>query len=208
MRLLTAVLASLMFLAGAAHAATPTAGDQYRVLPEPQPATEKSGKVEVIEFFSYACPHCFDFHPLLTKWESRHADDHVLVRVPVKFGRASWALLAKAYYVAETLGVLDKTHDALYDALHVQGRRLDSKARLVDFFAEQGVDRQDAADAFDSFAVDMKMRRAAKLVKDYGVRSTPSMAVDGRYIVDPSTAGGQKQMLDVVDYLIDKVQKQ
>lgn len=199
----TLVLAVLLIVSTVAAAASPQAGKDYRVLQSSQPSGG-ADPVEVREFFSYACPHCFDFSPKVHDWEEQAGEDVKLVKVPVTFNRESWALLAKAYYVGEVLGVLDSTHTALFEAIHVQGRRFDDAEALADFFASQGVDRQKALDAFDSFAVDAKMRGAERLVKDYRISSTPSMAVAGQYVVDVRSAGGQDGMLNVVDYLVQR----
>lgn len=203
MRRLLPLLLTALFLAGTAAAAEPRAGQQYRLV-EPPMATAGGEKIEVTEFFSYGCPHCFNFRPMLHDWVAQAGEGVQLVRVPVTFGHEAWELLARAYYVAEVLGVLDKTHAALFDAIHVQGRSFASAEEVADFYASLGVDREKALAAFDSFAVDSMMRRGQRLVRDYRVAGTPSMAVDGRYFVDVRGAGGQQGMLSVVDYLVER----
>ncbi|WP_435102699.1 thiol:disulfide interchange protein DsbA/DsbL [Arhodomonas sp. AD133] len=201
----TAALLAMVFSLGAV-AAEPQAGNEYRVLSEPQPV-DAEGAVQVREFFSYGCPHCFDFNPLLQDWQSSMSESVSVEHVPVTFGRDSWALLAKAYYVADALGVLDKTHDPLFAAIHEDGRRFESPEAIAEFYAEQGVDEEEALKAFDSFAVTMKMRRAERLVRDYGVRATPTLAVAGKYVIGVREAGGQSGMLEVAGYLVDKEQQ-
>lgn len=204
MRRLPSLLLIALLLAGTTVAAQPEPGQQYRLV-EPPMATGAGEKIEVTEFFSYGCPHCFRFRPMLHDWVAEADEDVRLVRVPVTFGRESWALLARAYYVAEVLGVLDKTHAALFDAIHVSGRQFTSAEQIADFYASVGVDRDKALQAFDSFVVDSMMRRGQRLVRDYRVSGTPSMAVDGRYFVDVRGAGGQQGMLEVVGYLVGRV---
>lgn len=202
MRRIASVAAGLMLMLTTAASAQPEEGSDYRVLSEPQPTDGKT--IEVIEFFSYGCPHCNDFRPIIDEWKSNTADNVEVSHVPVTFGRDKWKLLARAYYVAESLDVTDKTHPAVFEAVHVKGRRFSQPEQIADLYASVGVNREDVIDAFDSFVVDMKVKRAEKMVRRYGVRRTPSMAVDGRFVTDPSTAGGQQEMLDVVEYLIDE----
>jgi thiol:disulfide interchange protein DsbA len=200
MRRLATAFAGILLALSTAATAQPQAGKQYRVLSEPQPSD--TDKPTVIEFFSYACPHCHSFHPIIDDWANGVADSVEVLHVPVTFGRDSWKLLARAYYVAKALEVTDKTHGALFAAIHNKGFRASSKGDIADLYADVGVDREEVMDAFDSFVVDMKVKRAAKMVRNYGVRRTPTMAVGGRYVTDPTSAGGQEAMLNVVDYLL------
>ncbi|HET8701974.1 MAG TPA: thiol:disulfide interchange protein DsbA/DsbL [Nitrococcus sp.] len=193
----------LVLTLGSAIAQDYQAGKQYHKVEPPQPTTT-GNRIEVIEFFSYACPHCFDFQPKLERWLQGAGKDIELVRVPVTFDRSSWALLAKAYYAEKALNVVDKIHDPLFAAIHVKGQQFDNEQELADFFAQHGVDRQAALGALNSFTVDVDLRRAKRMVRTYGVRGTPSMAVAGKYLVDPSDTGGQEEMLKVVDFLINK----
>jgi thiol:disulfide interchange protein DsbA len=202
MRRIASAVAGLMLILTTAASAQPEAGSDYRVLSEPQPTD--GDKIEVIEFFSYGCPHCNDFRPIIDEWKSNAADNVEVSHVPVTFGRDQWKLMARAYYVADSLGVTDKTHPAVFKAIHVNRQRFSQPEQIAKLYASVGVDREDVMDAFDSFVVDMKVKRAEKMVRKYGVQRTPSMAVDGRFVTDPSTAGGQQEMLNVVEYLIDE----
>lgn len=205
MRMLTSLILGFALAAfGGAHAQTPEAGEQYRVLDEPQPTSTEDGKVEVLEFFSYACPACYDFRTKEAAWQERHADRVELTRVPVSFNRDSWELLARAFYVAESLDALDKTHEATYRAIHAEGRSFSDPEDVADFYETLGLDREAVIDAFDSFSVEMKMRRADRLARTYAVPGTPAMAVAGRYGVDVRGAGGQDGMLEVVGYLVEQ----
>lgn len=203
MRTFALVVLGLALTLGSAIAQDYEPGKQYHEV-EPSQPTTTGDQIEVIEFFSYACPHCFEFQPKLESWLQRAGKDIKLVRVPVTFDRASWALLAKAYYAEKALGAIEKIHDPLFEAIHIKDRHFDNEQELADFFAQHGVKRQAALDALNSFTVDVDLRRAKRMVRTYDVRGTPSMAVAGKYLVDPSDTGGQQAMLDVVDYLINK----
>jgi thiol:disulfide interchange protein DsbA len=185
-------------------------GTQYTRLAAPQP-TSVPGKIEVVEMFSYACPHCFHMEPELNAWLKRKPDDVVLVRVPVVF-RPEWELLAKAYYTAQMLGVLDKTHDALFDAIHEKNRKFNDEASLQSFFVEQGVSAEDFRNAFNSFAVAVKVNTAKLLTRKYAITGVPTFIVNGKFSTSASLAGGQEsrlsvkelndKTLEVVDYLV------
>jgi thiol:disulfide interchange protein DsbA len=202
--LITMLVALLMTAGTAVHAQTPQAGEQYRVIDQPQPTSTEDGRVQVLEFFSYGCPACFDFRNKEEAWRESLAGEIDFQRVPVSFNRDSWALLARAYYVSQVLNALDKTHEATYQAIHLQGRNFSSPEEIADFYATLGLDRQKVLDAFDSFAVEMKMRRGERLVRTYAVPGTPSMAVAGRYAIDVRGAGGQDEMLAVARYLVER----
>jgi len=202
-RIAAAWLAALLLsVALPVAAAQFTEGKDYTRLDTPHATTVPSDKVELREFFSYGCPHCFHFRPLLHDYMAKASDRAALVRVPVTFGRESWALLAKAYYAADALGVIDKVHEAIFNAIHVDHRDVSSADKLGDVAAAQGVDKDKFVSAMSSFAVDMKMRRARDEVKSYGVRSTPTVVVAGRFLVSPRTAGSQERMIQIIDYLV------
>ncbi|EAR22928.1 thiol:disulfide interchange protein DsbA/DsbL [Nitrococcus mobilis] len=203
MRAFALAMLTLALTAGCAFAQDYQAGKQYHRVEPPQP-TATEDRIELVEFFSYGCSHCFEFAPKLHSWLEQAGKGVELVRVPVTFGRSSWALLAKAYYAEKALNVVDQIHEPLFEAIHVDGRRFADEQALAEFFAQHGVDRQAVLDAFDSFAVDVDLRRAERMVRAYKVRATPSLAVAGKYLVDPGETGGQQGMLDVVDFLIDK----
>lgn len=199
MERLNKLVLGLMLFALAAVASAQQRG--YEVLPTPQPTEVKEG-VEVREFFSYACPHCFTFRPRMHDWLQQQAPKQAqLVRTPVVF-RDDWKPLAKAYYAAEQLGVLDKIHVPLFEAMHVKNQRFKNDEDLVDFFAAQGVPRDKAAAAFKSFTVDMQLRKSAQSLRNYRIDSTPSVVVAGKYLVSPRTAGGQDRMIEVIDSLV------
>lgn len=192
---------ALLFCLALPAAAQYQPGSDYRVLDRPQPVAAED-RVQVTEFFSYGCPHCFNFMPMMERWSEQAGAEVAVRRVPVTFGRAQWRHLAKAFYVAELLGSVDEMHEAIFEAYHLQNRRFRNTDDLVAFFTEHGHDSEKVRQAFNSFAVDVKVRQAEKMVRDYGVRSTPSVAVAGRYVMDPSLTGTQERMLEIASQLV------
>lgn len=208
MRFITSACASILLALSGGALAQPEgkpkyeAGSQYRELSESQSSGD--GKTEVIEFFSYSCPHCNSFHPIIKDWKSSVGDDVEVRHVPVIFRPGVSEVHARAYYVAKSLDALDKTHGAMFEAIHGKRMPLKKPADVADLYADLGLDREEVMDAFDSFVVDMKVKRAKKMIRAYGVQRTPSMAVAGRYVTSPSKAGGQQKMLSVVEYLLEE----
>jgi thiol:disulfide interchange protein DsbA len=190
-------------------------GVQYTRLASPQP-TSTPGKIEVVEMFSYACPHCFHMEPELNAWLKHKPDDVVLVRLPVVF-RPEWELLAKAYFTAQVLGVLDKTHDALFEAIHEKNQKFDSEAALQAFFVAHGVSAEEFRNTFNSFAVAVKINSAKLMTRKYAITGVPTFIVNGRFSTSASLVGGHESGLSVkelnektlqlVDYLVEKERK-
>jgi thiol:disulfide interchange protein DsbA len=174
-------------------------GEQYAPV-DKQQSVEADGKIEVVEVFWYGCPHCFDFEPHLTAWLAQLPDDVSFRRVPAVF-RRSWVPHARAYYAAEMLGVLDKFHKPLFDAIH---RPLHDEEALVAFAAEQGIDEKAFREAYDSFGVDALVRKAALLSREYGIPGVPSIVVNGKYFSSGGMAGSYPELLKVVEFLVDK----
>lgn len=173
-----AVLALLC--ATSAHAEL-VAGKDYKLLATPQP-TSAGKKVEVLEFFFYGCSHCYHLHPLISAWEKKMPKDVELQYVPVIFNE-SWEPMARTFYALEALGQRKKLHDALFDAWNVQNVDLSDEANITDFVAKHGVDRAKFGAAYNSFSMQGKIARSNQLVQSYGVRGTPTIAVDGKYVI-------------------------
>jgi len=193
---------ALILVAGAAQAQQFRAGEHYRVLEEPVATAEGEG-VEVREFFSYGCPHCHDFEPVFSAWATDMGDAVNVVHTPVTFNREAWALLGRAYYAAEVLDITERAHPAMFEAIHVEGRRFRDRDDIAAFLAGVAdVDEQTVRDTLASFAVDSRMRRAERLGGEYNIRSTPTMTVAGRYVIDVRQAGGQRGMLEVAEHLV------
>ena len=179
------------------------AGRDYVEIKPAQPA-DVPGKIEIVEFFSYGCIHCSDFHPIVSKWAMKLPADVVFKRVPVSFGRAQWRNLSKLYYSAEALGELGKLDNAAFAAIHQKGVKLYDDGTIAEFAAQQGVDARKFADAYGSFGVQSKVQRADQMTNAYKVQGTPSIAVDGKYMVLSEGIGGWDDYLARVDRVIAK----
>jgi len=174
--------AALLVLSSAQ--AQPVADKDYRVIPSPQP-TANPKKIEVIEFFSYSCPHCADFEPALQEWLKHKPKDVEFKEVPMVF-RENWKPTAKLYYVLEALGVVDKYQGKVYDAIHKQSKDLGTDAGIKQWAKDAGLDPVKFEQVYDSFGVESKAQRSAAIGRDYGVQFTPSMVIDGKYYTGPS----------------------
>jgi thiol:disulfide interchange protein DsbA len=173
----------LALCASVALAQTPlVAGSDYAPV-DPVQAVDNPAKIEVLEFFSYGCPHCKDLNPQLVKWIARQPADVVVRRVPISFGRPQWANLSKLYYALEATGDLERLDGTVFAALHDKGLRLYDERSINEWVAAQGVDMRKFADAFGSFGVASKVRRADQMAQGYRIDGVPSLAVDGKYRV-------------------------
>ena len=179
------------------------AGVHYEELQFPVRTNDKN-KIEVAEFFSYACIHCYNFEPSIKSWLSKNQSNDIdFQRTPAIFNE-TWKILAQAYYTAEALGVLDRTHQAIFDSIHQGKRQFANVADLAVFFEEQGVNRQEFEKMFNSYAIRTKVRQADARGRGYRANAVPTMIVNGRYRIDASQAGGQSEMLEIVDFLVQK----
>ena len=199
-------LLGLFFIPVAIALAEYNEGIEYKRLAAPLP-TGDANKVEVVELFWYGCPHCYRIEPDLKKWLKNKPANVVFVRVPGVF-RPLWGFHAKVYYTAEVLGVLDKVHQPMFEAMHKQRRKMDTTEQVKALFAEHGVTAEQFDDAFNSFAVDAKVRRATDLTRRYGLEGVPALVINGKYLTDGVMAHGHDGMLKVTDYLISKESKQ
>lgn len=196
---------ALIFAAGLAQA-QPAAGVEYRELSTPLPA-DTVGKIEVIEFFWYGCPHCYHFEPVLAPWVKKMPRDTQFRRIPAIFNN-DWEQGARAYYALEAIGDIQRLHAPLFDAVH-QGSRLNvaNEAALTEWLGKQGVDTKKFAAAYRSFSVEGKVKRAAQLTQAYKIEGVPTMAVNGKYVVNTDNIRSFEQLLSVTDYLIDQSRK-
>lgn len=200
-RVLTVLLLLMLPFSVAAQEALYKAGTHYEVLDTPQ-KTRNKDKVEVLEFFSYTCGHCFTFEPHVKKWKQSKAEDVDFWRSHVVWGKPMEGL-ARAYATAQSLRVLEKAHAALFNAVHVERKRLNSEDDLAAVFASIGVDKEKFRKAYNSFSATSGVRLANARARNFKVASTPQLVVAGKYRI---TAGGavrsQKQMLEIADYLV------
>ncbi|MEJ2059839.1 MAG: thiol:disulfide interchange protein DsbA/DsbL [Gammaproteobacteria bacterium] len=203
-QLLRLCLIGLMLLSGVA-AASPSydEGIDYLRIEPPIPTFQSKGKVQVVEFFWYGCPHCFHFEPYLENWLKSKPKNVEFVRVPAVLN-PNWEILGRAYYASKLLGVEKQSHEALFNAIHVQGRNLNSEPALARFFTQFGVSEKKFREAYTSMWVDTRIRQARTLGKEANVRGVPSVMVDGKFLLNGELAGGNENMLKIVDYLIKK----
>lgn len=180
-------------------------GVNYEKLAAPQP-TDNADKIEVRELFWYACPHCYRLEPALHEWLKDKPADVEFVRMPAILG-PNWELLARAYYTAEILGVLDKVHEPIFERLHKERKRIRTPEDVRAIFVKQGISANDFDKAFKSFAVVMKTNRSKRVREMYGITGVPTLIINGKYRTNATMAGGNKQMFEVIDYLVEQERK-
>jgi thiol:disulfide interchange protein DsbA len=183
------------------------AGPAWLPITPPQPG-DSPGKIEVLEFFSFGCPHCRDFNPLVSRWAEKLPKDVEFKRVPVTFGRAAWGNLARLFYALEGIGELKRLDEAVFAAIHDRRVNLYTEAATLDWVRQQGVDAGRFSDAFRSFSTETRVARAEQLSRAYKVDSVPLLTVAGRYRVVSQAAHGQAGLLAVADELIQRVRKE
>lgn len=181
-----------------------TAGKDYTPVNPPQP-TDDPAKIEVIEFFSYGCPHCSDFNPLVSAWAAKLPADVAFRKVPVSFGRAAWANIGKLYYALESTGDLGKLDNAVFKAVHEERVNLFDDRLIAEWVAKKGVDPKKFNDAYASFGVMSKMKRADQVTQAYRIPGVPAIVVDGKYLVNGKDFGEQ---LANADKLIAKARSE
>ncbi len=168
---------------------------------EPPALTDSGDKVEVVEFFWYGCPHCYHIDPEVEAWLKHKPQDVVFRHVPAPLN-PSWSVHARFFYAAQILGVADKLHKPLFDAMHKEKRRLYDKESLIEFAGEQGIDKDEFRKAWDSFAVALRVQRAKKLAEQYQVDSVPAFGVNGKFKTSVSLAGTPDKMFKIIDQLV------
>jgi len=178
------------------------AGKDFSPISPAQPTDVAAGKIEVVEFFSYACPHCNHLEPSLEAWAKKQPASVTVRRIPVTFGRSEWVSLARLYYTLETLGEVDRLNAKVFHAIHDQHVNLSSADACVSWAASQGLDPRKFTDVYNSFTVESKLQRANVKAQAYAVDGVPTLIVGGRYRTSPAMAGGNEQSLAVADELI------
>jgi len=186
-----------IFVCGLAWAADP-----YERINPPQP-TKSGEKIEVVEVFWYGCPHCYALEPYLEKWLETKPDDVEFRRIPGVLGR-NWLPHARAYFTAEKLGVLDRTHRPMFDAIHVERVDLGNEKKLAGFFKTQGVDRTEFIRVYESEEITDKVKQAFVAGQGYGLTGVPVIIVNGKYRASASTAGGNTKLIEVINMLIEQ----
>jgi len=203
--LVSAAAASALAASGRSFAqAAPVEGKDFTRVETPQPPTVPAGKVEVLEFFSYACPHCSAFEPALEAWEKQLPADVVLRRVPVAFLMNADNFM-RTYYALETIGAVQAMQLKIFRGIHIEKKHLEKGEDIAAFVGANGGDSAKFLAAFKSFSVNTSVARAKKLMADFKVESVPTLIVQGRWMTSPSQAGTQERALAVVDQLVQRV---
>ncbi|MDH5631370.1 MAG: thiol:disulfide interchange protein DsbA/DsbL [Gammaproteobacteria bacterium] len=161
-------------------------------------------QVEVREFFWYGCGHCYQFEPLLEKWLKNKPKSAKFVRTPAFPNKI---VHARSYYAFEAMGIVDGMHGKVFEAIHAKHNHLESVDEVADLVKANGFDAGEFMKQYKSFSVDSNTRQAFQLGASYGVRSVPTVVVDGRFVVSASTAGSHERVLQVIDYLVDRISK-
>jgi thiol:disulfide interchange protein DsbA len=177
----------------------------YTLIEQPQ-AVPANGKVHVEELFWYGCGHCFSLEDHVESWAAKLPSDVEFSRIPAMFGK-SWVIHAQMYYMGEVLGITEKSHSDIFKAIHINGKRLQRKSEQKEFFAAYGVSEEDFDKAYSSFTVKSRLQQGDKRIRAYRVSGVPAIVVNGKYLVDAGSAGGQQNIFKVVDYLIAQERK-
>lgn len=201
-RALALVAAALLSLS--AFAAGPDAfeGHDYARVKNPQPVAT-GNRIEVLEFFWYRCPHCFQLEPALNTWLKTLPKDAQVRRVPAVF-RPDWLPGAKLYYTLEQMNLLGRLHDKVFDAYHVENINLNDPKVLGDWIAKQGVNRKQFESLYNSFSTQSKATQGAQLATAYAINGVPAFIIDGKYATSVSMTGSQQRLFEVLDQLIVK----
>jgi len=198
---IAAITLVLLSLASPAQAQL-AVGKDYVVI-NPALPTDDPAKIEVVEFFSYGCPHCNDLFPFVKKWQTKLSSDIAFKRVPVSFGRPQWANLAKLYYALEVTGDIAKLDGPVFHALHEEGLNLSTDKNIAEWAVGKGVDAKKFSDAFSSFGVDSKSKRGDQLAASAKIQGVPAFFVDGRYLVVGQNTKSHDDLMVLVDKVVD-----
>jgi thiol:disulfide interchange protein DsbA len=196
------VTASLFGMTAQAADVPLEAGKTYVELSNPVPVSVP-GKIEVVELFWYGCPHCYAFEPTINPWAEKLPKDVNFRRIPAMFG-GPWDAHGQLFLTLEAMGVEHKVHNAVFEAIQKQGKRLTKPDEMADFVATQGVDKDKFLATFNSFAIQGQIKQAKELAQKYGVQGVPTLIVNGKYRFDLGTTGGPEATLNVADQLIAK----
>ena len=188
------------------QARAPQEGKDFRALEKRVPVEAPAGKIEVVEFFWYSCPHCNAFEPRLNAWLKKAPPDVAFRRVPVAF-RDDFVPQQRLYYALEAMGKVEELHIKVFQEIHANRQQVSKEDQILAFVEKNGVDRAKFQEQYNSFAVSTKARRAKQLQDAYVVDGVPALGVAGRYYVDGDLAGNMDRALQVTDYLIAEARK-
>lgn len=184
----------------------PVEGTHYVRLGSLAPVNAPAGKIEVVEFFWYGCPHCNTFEPALDAWQKRLPADVAFRRVPVAF-REAHAPHQKIFYALEALGKIEEMHRRVFYAMHSERQRLEKTDEIVALMAKNGIDRDKFLEVYNSFSVQTKAKQASRLVDAYKIDGVPAMGIHGRFFTSGTLAGSPEKALQVTDFLIQRLRK-
>jgi thiol:disulfide interchange protein DsbA len=189
-----------------AQAQGPRAGTDYLVLDQPAPVEAPAGKIEVVEFFWYSCPHCNRFEPALEEWIKKAPKDVVVRRVPVSF-RADFEPQQRLYYVLEAMNKVEELHKKVFHAIHVEKQMLNTPELVAAWAEKQGLNKAKFTEMYNSFSTATKARKATQLQDAYKVAGVPALGVAGRFYTSGDLAKNMDRALQVTEYLVGQVRK-
>ena len=181
-------------------------GTHYVKLSQPH-AVPAGGKIEVLEFFWYGCPHCNAFEPALDGWVKKLPADVAFRRMPVAFREEPFTTHQRLYFTIEAMGLIDTMHRKVFSAIHLDRARLDKLPEIVQLMTKNGVDGAQFTEVFNSFSVQTKARQAKQLAEAYRIDGVPALGIQGRFYTSGSMAGSGDRSLAVADYLIQRARK-
>ncbi len=184
----------------------PQDGVDYLTLDKAATLEAPAGKIEVVEFFWYSCPHCNRFEPQLEAWLKKLPKDVFFRRAPVSF-RPDFEPQQKLYYTLEAMGKVDTMQKKVFDAIHVQQQKLTTADDIIAWAGVQGLDKAKFAETYNSFPVATKVRKATQLQDQYKVQGVPALGVAGKYYTDGTQAGTMERALVVTDFLVASARK-
>ncbi len=201
-----AALFATVVLCAAAVAAEPQLSPAVERLDPPQPVAT-GNRIEVIEFFYYGCPVCYELEPQISRWMVQAPQDVAWMRVPA-LASQSWEPFAKLYYTLEALGEIGRLHWPVFDNYHFDDVRLNEETVMLNWVARNGIDREKFAAIYASDEVKAKVAQAREMVKTYQVHGVPSIVVDGKYLTSANLAGGTKELITVLDDLVRRARSE
>lgn len=198
-----ALLAFCVALPACAQPVEPfQAGRHYQII-DPQQPTSSGERIEVLEAFMYTCPHCADLQPFVHRWAEKRPADVAYAPMPVAWNGAAEAF-ARAFYAAEILGILEASHQAMFDAVHKERFPFQNLESVAEWYTRFGVTKEAFLNAAQSFAVNTKINRSKQLVPRLGIAGTPTVVVNGKYRADVNSAGGQQKLVELIEFLVAK----
>lgn len=201
-----ALVTSLQTMPALAQLKPPQEGIDYLKLDKPASTDGVKGKIEIVEFFWYHCPHCHRFEPTLQAWLKKLPKDVHFRRVHVAF-RADFVLDQQLFYTLEAMGKIEQMHARVFAAIHAEKLDLTSREKIIDWVVKQGIDKTKFSEIYDSFAIGSKATRATQLQNAYNVTGVPALGIAGQFYTDGSLAQSMERALQITDYLVGTLRK-